>query len=238
MLYGFFDESGEHHRTSGTLECLTLGGCIASFDQWQSFSVAWGEFLTRHGIKWLHANDAAEADLKAGAAIIAEHIKFCFGLSVHVPSEHRPDPSKRKNGKRAFQTFYEQSVIDMIWEAGRHAGSLRENVELVFAKHLDFSLARIERHFGEFQTVDPRLSSVTSGDPRCIVQLQAADLVAYEAGHYHRDLDMSLPDYMQISSPMRTLIQGGVSFAALSWKMAPPALSRKFLLHNPLPDWP
>jgi hypothetical protein len=233
MLYGFFDESGEHPN-GADLECLTIGGCIATADEWGGFSAAWDIFREEHGVDHFHANELRDETLEAAANVITQHVRHLFGVSVHIPPKHRPDLGRRKPKKRALQAFYEHSAVDMIWHAGRHAGALGEDVVLVFAEHPDFSLSRLAKHFGEFQAADPRLDSVTVGRPERMVQLQAADLVAYEVSRFRSNLDASIAEKDQLRSPMRVLAYGA-NFEVLEWSVSPPTLSRKFFLSHPLP---
>jgi hypothetical protein len=232
MLLGFFDESGDHpYGTS--LECLTIGGCIATPKEWQCFSVAWDDFRARHRLDHFHCKELPDDILEAAARVLVQHVKHLFGVSIHIPPQHRTDPSKRRAGKRTMQAFYEYSAIEIIWHAGRHAGALGEDIALVFAKHPDFSLNRLVGHFDEFKAADPRLHSVEVGHPQKMVQLQAADLIAYEASRFHRDPQASVGQD-QLRGPMRALREGGASWA-LEWGSMPPLLSRKFFLSHPLP---
>ncbi len=206
MLWGFFDESGDHAsaHVGGSLLQLSIGGCIASFDSWNSYSTEWAKFLANHHIDCFHMVDlenytgrfrnldeaAHDLILREALTIMSRHIKHFFGLTVKIPANHLYNKVRRK-GKRDFQSFYEHGITDMIWHAGRHAGSFQEQISLVFARHADFSLKRIEDHFGEFQSYDDRLRSVSISIPVDCAPLQAADIVAYETKQRHGDANVS-----------------------------------------------
>ncbi len=63
MLWGFFDESGEHEpddapaEIRGKVKKLTIAGCWASYERWQAFSMDWSDALERAGIRMFHMAD-------------------------------------------------------------------------------------------------------------------------------------------------------------------------------------
>ena len=58
MLWGYFDESGTHDPATGRLTALTIGGCIAPAEAWQSFCAAWGDAMaTEPSVKCFHMTD-------------------------------------------------------------------------------------------------------------------------------------------------------------------------------------
>ena len=248
MLWGFFDESG-HHPEQGNLDCLTIGGWIATTDDWVAFSLYWGGFLTKWDIRCFHMTDFEKSKgefqgwsqakhkivLNEALELIARHLKYCFGVSVHIPEPNRPKKGTTRWGKRTLGKFYQECMEDIIYHSGRHAAALNDRIALRFASHPEFSFDRVFEAFGEFRIVDPRFFSVSAASPTDFCPLQAADIVAYEANHFHQNLDTSLAD-SQLRYPLRTLVEKGVGFGALEWRMSPPTMSRRFFLRNPPPD--
>ena len=57
MIWGFWDESGEHDKTSGHLVRLTIGGAFASFEAWESFAMDWAALLQWAGIEAFRMTD-------------------------------------------------------------------------------------------------------------------------------------------------------------------------------------
>ena len=47
MLWAYFDESGEHHKETGHLTQLTVGGWIATSETWKAFEGEWKLALER-----------------------------------------------------------------------------------------------------------------------------------------------------------------------------------------------
>ena len=186
MLWGFFDKSAYHHADDGHIIQYTLGGCIAGQDRWDPFKKDWKAFLDRHSTGMFHATNYAnvekhKVELDEAVKIIQNNQLSCYGSTIFVPDEYRPPKPKQ-----ALQKFYEDCAVDMIWHAAQHANALNEDIALVFARFGDFSLDKIKKHFGDFQSVDRCLHSVGVGEPSNCLPLQAADFVAYEVQHYHR----------------------------------------------------
>jgi hypothetical protein len=234
MLQGFFDESGQHAIVDGRLIQLTLGGCIAPVEAWASFEKDWAMLLQSIARDWFHTKDFARAEihkatLDEAAKIMTSNGLSCYGSTIFIPGEHLPaDP------KRALQKYYEDAAVDMIWYAARHAEALNEEIALVFARHGDFGLQKIQNHFGDFQSVHRQLRSVNIDDLRHCLPLQAADVVAYEVQHHHR-AEIARAD-MAVTGDRYILKQFLSAFQCLEWRRSPPTLSRRYYLEHPLAD--
>jgi hypothetical protein len=125
MLWGFFDESGEHDRQTGELTRLTLGGCWASFEQWETLSLNWATALEIGGIKVFHMTDfeANEGEFKGWRQrpdnrkrllnslldAMVEFVPEYVGFSIKVP-----------NGSAGFKKAYEQNLISMLDNTSFH----------------------------------------------------------------------------------------------------------------------
>jgi hypothetical protein len=207
MLTGYLDESGQHDAATGRIVQFSVGCCIASFEAWQAFNEAWAVMLRARGLSSFHMTDfesyrgefetvlkwdqnnpehreAHNLLLNEALENITKHVRCAFGLTHFLEPEHKPDAEKK-----VLQDCYENNAVDAIWNAGRYAGALSDNIDLVFAHHRDFSIERIARHFGEFSEVDPRLNSVRACQRVATCPpLQVADIVAFETKCYHREL--------------------------------------------------
>ena len=228
MLRGYFDKSG-HHGDRDELIQFTLGGCIASVDAWETFESDWTSFLRQQSIGWFHATDFAdlakhEATLEAASKIIWKNGFFCYGSTTFIPQQHRPTKPKT-----LFQQFYEYGALDVIWNAAQCAKALDQKIDLIFARHKDFSIKRIQEHFAKFQAADPSLSAVSIAEPQDCAPLQAADFVAYEVQRYHRSEILN-------EAPLRRQRPLLKAIGAMEWRMTPPALPRRFYLDFPLTD--
>jgi hypothetical protein len=122
--------------------------------------------------------------------------------------------------------LYEDCAVDMIWHAARHAEALADRIDLVFARHKDFSLTKLQKQFADFQSVDGQLQSVDVKDPRARLPLQAADFVAYEVQRYHK-AEISNAEAPYLLKPQ---------IAQAEWRRSPPTLSRRYYLEHLLPE--
>jgi hypothetical protein len=87
----------------------------------------------------------------------------------------------------AFAEAYKATVGKAVKEA--YVGKLTRDdpLTMVFAKHRDFSAARIGQYFDLWDDRDGKLNFGGVGDPAKLPPLQVADIVAYELSRWRRD---------------------------------------------------
>ena len=197
MLWAYFDESGVHDSTTGHLRRLTFGGCLSSLKDWSGFESEWRDVLGGEGIDCFHMTDFEkwrgpfDFRLSDGSRdverhkhvlnrlleVMARHIKYTYGFTRNVTK-----PSK------ALADTYESCVIDSIMHlANASAYQFGDKVSIIFARHKDFALPRIEQYFGFMNYGDARLGTVGTDTPQNLCELQAADIVGYEVSRMERD---------------------------------------------------
>jgi len=197
MLWGYFDESGFHDPATGRLRQLSFGGCLASCDSWSGFEAEWKAVLAPEGIACFHMTDFEnwkepfdfklpdgsrdkakhERILNALLEVIAKHVPHTYGFTRKVSK-----PSK------ALSDTYEWCIIDTIMHlANASAYQFDEKISIIFARHKDFALPRIERYFGFMNYGDARLGTVGTDSPGNLCELQAADIISYEISRMERD---------------------------------------------------
>jgi hypothetical protein len=164
MLWGYFDESGEHDP-SGELLALTIGGLIAPLDAWQAFDQEWDAALAARGLREFHRRQFRAEGIDEFLKIIARRV----GLALSFSAAARGSTSDA----------YERGLIDCLVQVAN--ASKAEKVSLMFAMHPEFPVEHIQRYF---QIVNwggggAQLSRLMFGDPRDTPPLQAADLVAH-----------------------------------------------------------
>jgi hypothetical protein len=179
-LWAFFDESGWHPTGAG-LKKLTVGGCIASFEAWESLTLDWSNALKKMGIPMFHMTDFEKKNppippyddwtkqqridrLNALLEIIGTAKPWCCGFT---------------NWARSGETtasIYERCAHDVLLELSLQ----KEEFSVVFAHHPEFSgyspLHQMLMRYGYGE----QIKSVTIGFPLDMCPLQAADIVAYE----------------------------------------------------------
>lgn len=210
MLWAYFDDS-KGQDVDG--ECLALAGSVGSLEGWCRLLPEWERITADSGIGWFHASEwkSKEAELRghweALIALMNKHLTAYVGCIV---------PGHRVNNcgtrRRADQRGVNRSEATAPWEREWIAWErspiglclawcialavettvLRsENaVGLLFAKTdklqgCDQMLARMLQAMKEKGAlhIGPKMYDLS---PRQLVQLQAADLVAFELTEYRR----------------------------------------------------
>jgi hypothetical protein len=168
MLYGFFDESGEHR--AGRLIRLTIGGGLAAFDTWQALEKDWTKILANHNIETFHASDDKNNELLMQDIYLAidKHPMWMFG-TTHAG----------QNERNLLKGAYGKGVIEVLKMVHRQAEAERDEFQIVFAEHKDFSIARIEEYCKKLKLQFPLLNGWSSSRPQTCSSLQLADLVAH-----------------------------------------------------------
>jgi hypothetical protein len=197
MLWGFFDESGEHDKATGQLYRLTVGGCWAPFASWEMFSMEWKATLDSFGINVFHMTDfeASRGEfegwnepehkerrnsfLNALLDIMKAHISQYVGFSEIAT-----------DGK--FKEAYEANLISMFANS-----SFNDNPSIVLARHPDYGpdkmAALVEATERALAHLHFRVNSWAFGEPSKICPLQAADLIAYEFSRADRENEFERP---------------------------------------------
>jgi hypothetical protein len=197
MLWGYFDESGFHDHKTGKLRRLSFGGCLASCDTWNGFKSEWKAVLAPEGIECFHMTDFEkwkepfDFKLPDGSRDYERHNRILNGLleviARHVPHTYGFTRNVSKPSK-ALKDTYEGCVIDTIMHlASASAYQFNDKISIIFARHKDFALARIEQYFGFMNYGDARLGTVGIDSPANLCHLQAADIIAYEVRCMERD---------------------------------------------------
>lgn len=190
MLWGYFDESGEHDRITGNLTRLTVGGALATAEAWAALSMEWAATLRSANISAFHMTDFegrkkppydawSEPErrriLSALLDIAIRHVPTFIGYTV----EPAPD-------EPALKYTYESNIGKFLKDAARGTFHSQEPLTLVFAAHPEIKAARIGRYFDLWDDGDGRLKFGGVGDPNMLCPLQVADIVAYELHCFSR----------------------------------------------------
>jgi hypothetical protein len=163
VIRAYFDESGDH-GPNGTLTRLTIGGLIAPRQAWEVFDREWAEALEDTDIRQFHARNASGSVIERFARIITSRIGVCLAFT-----QHATDGAART---------YEVGFIDCVLQAANLSVGAGP-ISVIFARHSEFKEVRGSRFFDLINFGDARLTTVAFGDPREVLPLQAADLVAH-----------------------------------------------------------
>jgi hypothetical protein len=195
VIYAYFDDSGKEADPSNRHICMA--GYMGSGEDWDDFEQDWRSLLLKHGIGWIHMKelihfkgeykelgwDAAKRDavLFDFIEVIKDSPFVGFGVGVDIEAWALvPEEEKKKSGNAhdfCFQRIM-RGVIDRLEVAAPN-----DLLQVVFDR--DQSVAN--RRFYMFSRIhqsDPRatvyLQAITFANPKLMLGLQAADLLAWE----------------------------------------------------------
>jgi len=219
MLKAFFDESG--HLKDPNEKVLSIGGCIAPLEAWESFEQEWGEALERFDVPAFHMKLFAhfrgpfemwtETKRRDFLALLMEimhrHITKCVGAVLPLSEYNNLTPEQ----KLVLPDPYFICFQDSLHGAGLTAAHLyepQEKVQVVFAEHPEFGARAYELWLAckKELPVKDRLVSIAFASPNDVLPLQAADLVAYELNQLgHLMLDPKRVPVEELRWPMRQI---------------------------------
>lgn len=188
----FFDDSGKEGDHTSPYPCLA--GYIAHESYWWDFVRDWKHLLLRHGIEAVHMKEIAGIAQKKGWTgiqrndILSEFVQVIkknrligFGVGVDAACWRKLEPKRRKAFGNAQEFCFQRivrCVVDRMDEAKE-----QESVALIFDRDMEFSRPRLglfEHLLKGDRRVGARIASIAFADSKRFVQLQAADLLAWE----------------------------------------------------------
>lgn len=195
MIYAYFDDSGKEDDPSNRHICMA--GYMGFDEAWDDFEADWRQLLLKHGISWIHMKEIIPLqgeyknlgwDTAKRDAVLFDFIEIIkdspfVGFGVGVDTEAWalvPEEEKKKAGNAhdfCFQRIM-RGVIDRLEKAAPN-----DLLQVVFDR--DQSVANRRFHlFSRIHESDPRatvyLQSIAFANPKLMLALQAADLLAWE----------------------------------------------------------
>lgn len=193
MLWGYFDEAGEHHSATGNLTRLAIGGFLAPFEEFQAAIEPWQKALDNEGVSVFHMTDFEankgefmgwEKDKPKRERLLNNLLSVLDKARVALIGVSWPAAqSRRKVLRRTYETCFAQVVGAAASKAFLDYNAPHTN--LVFAEHPEFSAVRIAELYQQAKGVADFFRSCTISSPQHCVPLQMADLAAYEVVHAH-----------------------------------------------------
>jgi Protein of unknown function (DUF3800) len=197
MLWAYFDESGEHDKSSGHLKNLTLAGGIATCESWAKLSQDWGSALVDEDVDCFHMTDFENykppfdwyLDEERTTQDKARHQRFLNKLldimTINIYGAvgfNRHAIAAVKELRATYSECFKDGLGHIVKYISRDLG---DQYHLVFAHHDEHKEDRREAvvnaaNFGN------RLLSCSVGYPKHSMPLQVADLIAYEFGRAQR----------------------------------------------------
>lgn len=223
MIECYFDDSGKESAQNEPYVCMA--GYMADFSYWTLFFQQWRDLLIKHGISCIHMRDLIPLQgeykrlgwdpqkrdkvLTDFIRIIKENQLIGFGIGVDANHWHSISEDVRRKYGNA-QDFCFQRIMRMVIEKLK-ATKPEDVVSVTFDTDPEFARVRLNRFFeiwAHDNNAREYLAAITFANPKIYVQLQAADLLAWEtrkdlvqkSGGYtstprYKDLFTALLDY-------------------------------------------
>lgn len=195
MLVAYLDDTGTH-RDSAVVGLL---GMVGTTYEWSRIERPWKRNLEVTGVSCFHAShcemgrgefegkDRSLRDLLVNAlsTLIAENNLFVVGSAVLRRDYEEIVTAKLK--ARFVDPFYlcfEHCMQQIHLWSKQSAGG--ERVALVFSEQQEYEnrVSWLHRAYQNSKFYDVGLGSLSIAKPKCVIQLQVADLVAYEGYKY------------------------------------------------------
>ena len=176
-LWAYFDESG-WHPGGGALAKLTVGGCIAGFEDWERLSGYWAHEIAEMGIDCFHMTDF-EARVPPYDKWTETERKKRLNTLLNIIGQIKPACWGFTNYSRlgeSTRSIYERCAHDVLLELGLYD----EQFAIVFAHHPEYGehnelLGLLQKH-----GMGKAIKSLAIAKPIDACPLQAADIIAYE----------------------------------------------------------
>ncbi len=226
VLKAYCDESG--HAQDLRESVVVVAGCIAPLEAWEKFEDDWKAFLDAYGVNELHMKHFAHstgaftgwkeheekrrAFLTTAADLMRRHVVAYVGAAIYLPDFRTlPEPVRARLGDPYFACFQ----VCAHDAAAQTLEDPAEKVEMVFARHPEFQGGALDFYYRlqAEMTLGERLGPISFADPKDVVQLQAADLVAFELRRFTAERIPLVPDPdpRSIRWPMGQILEHSVT---------------------------
>ena len=201
MLRSYMDESGKYDDPN--IVTVSVCGAVASLDQWTGFEKEWKRALDDYHVSWFHMREFAffKGEFKGwteprrqeflGKLIDIMNKNIVGYLAATMSKLNFDLLTKEQQSVIGNDPYYPCFMACVIHSAQTvlHLAP-EEKVELFFADNPDFKGNAQEfwrrcKSIHAPEDIRKRLGTVTlNAEPRDVLPLQAADLVAYEVNHH------------------------------------------------------
>ena len=200
MLRSYMDESGKYDDPS--IQMVSVCGVISSLERWTHFESKWKDVLDEYSVFWFHMKDFAHHKgefegwkepirrefIGKLMKVIDERVMGCLAATMSkYDFDNLTENQKLALGNDPYYPCFLACIIHSAETAFNLAPD--EQVELFFADNPGFKTKAYEfyercKAENVPEDIRKRLGPITlNAEPRKVLPLQAADLVAYEVNH-------------------------------------------------------
>lgn len=176
LLYAYFDETGTHAWSPATF----VAGFIGSVDEWNATSLLWKDEMK--GETFHYKNMTSEQDRLDTLSTILADSKLQV-IAAGFKGDWKKAISHRTDWKIRFPSSYHLAFELCIDQMNQWASSVWNDqpIALIFSRHDEYA-SRADEVWRTFRGngLWHKFVSLEYGDPKVLVELQAADMIAYE----------------------------------------------------------
>jgi hypothetical protein len=196
MLAAYLDETGLHGGSPFVAVCGLVGTTL----EWSRLEHPWAENLQTTRVSVFHGFDCENGDGEFFGKSLGIRESLVTGLSTDLAKRELDvgvcgvvqkewDQCASTETKQRFQTPY-HFCLEFIFQKLNSWSRINANGEpiaMVFAEHQQYAARTMEiyEHY-VYSNQFPHLGLLSFGKPKCLIQLQAADLLAHETYKYMR----------------------------------------------------
>ncbi len=188
----FVDDSG--HVDDPQIRAIACGGCIAPIDSWEHFEREWKQALADFGIRYFHMKHCAhfrgefakwkdtpsvrDALMRRLVDVMTDRVAAYIGGAMWIgPKVLRPTYDVASH---PYFDCFQWAIYGALQETV--ALPEGEKVQMIISESTELDAPSVT-FYQRWKKVAPRLGPITHASYREVVQLQAADLVAYELSY-------------------------------------------------------
>lgn len=192
LLWAYFDESGTDGRGGHT----TISGLVGPVSEWSIVGERWRSELGRAGVDWFHYVDCngrnkhyrhfERGDVrphldKLAAAIAESRLQTVMAAySGGWESVIKDNPERAKRFPTAYSFCFELAIQRIVRCAQENW--VKQPLAVIFADQEEYSGRALDVwKLYEYNHRWPEISHFGYSNPRQLVQLQAADMIAWES---------------------------------------------------------
>jgi hypothetical protein len=207
VLRAYCDESGFSQDPAQSV--VAIGGCVGTLEAWEKFDGEWKTLLREFNVSELHMKNYAHsvgeftiwennerkrrAFMGSATELMGQHIAAYIGAAIYLPDfACLPSTIKQRLGDPyfvCFQVCCRSATIQTLEDPA-------ERIDMVFSKRKGYQ-GKAREFFYRLQTElvhGEKLGGISFESPKDVVQLQAADLVAFELHRFTKDRIALQPD--------------------------------------------
>lgn len=228
MLQAYFDDSGTHGESLITV----ISGFVATTNSWTDVQGDWlaalEDYKSRYGVTWYHACDVENwkgewgkvpldacrtASMRFASVLSKHRIMPVWAAVVNEDMEKYATSEFLERFQTPFDLCFHEAMGQLYWWSKQRA---KETMINPFVAHGDYEDRLNAAHRSYLQDGDfsNYIGPISFDSPRRVIQLQAADLIAYQFYHYWSEMEYPAQPNVWTNFPVLEMAVKNIGHAA------------------------